>query len=170
MIARTLSLSVCAVCIASVVACGGGRSSDLPPSTTDVNGGTGSDTDSDAGSGPADSDGALRPGVAFMQGYVECCEQGLGQSCCTAEEKDLGRCVEFLGCTPAGSVFIGKITCSKCCDGLAPTPRTKLVDGKCVSYPYIDDNNVCVPCGNGVCDTTAGENPCNCPADCGPPP
>jgi len=153
---RTFSL---ALCIATVVACGG-RSTDLPTEAND--GGT----DSSA----SDSDSALPPGVAFMQGSVKCCEQGLGQSCCTSDEKELGSCVEFRGCTHAGSGYGGKVYCAKCCDGLSLIARTKPVDGACKDDSFPDDGPICAACGNGVCDTTAGENPCNCPADCGPRP
>jgi len=158
-IARTFSL---AVFIATVVACGG-RSTDIPPSTSDT----------DSGSGAADAteaDAALPPGVAFMEGYVACCETGRGQSCCTAEQKEAGECVEFRGCTPAGGGFYAKITCSKCCDGLSVISRAQLVDGTCVYPPFHEVGNVCAACGDGVCEAPTGENPCNCPADCGPPP
>ena len=158
MIARTLSL---ALCITSVVVACGGRSADLSPVTNDASADSSNDDTADA---------ALRPGVAFMEGSVVCCEQGLGQTCCTADEKELGECVEFQGCTRAGAGFVGKTLCAKCCDGLARIPIVKLVDGKCVYPPVHQAGSLCNACGNGVCDTSTGENPCNCPADCGPSP
>jgi hypothetical protein len=146
-------------CAALVIACGG-RSTDLQPEPGD----------SGAEGGSDDVDAALRPGVAFMQGSVACCEQGLGQSCCTSEEKELGRCIEFRGCTREGLGIVGKTQCAKCCDGLGTIPLVKLVDGKCVYPPPHEAGALCAACGNGICDAPAGENPCNCPADCGPPP
>jgi hypothetical protein len=111
------------------------------------------------------SDAALPPGVAFMEGTIKCCAKGLGQSCCTAREKDVGECAEFQGCTPAGHTVRAKIVCSICCEGLVPMSPARYVDGKCES-PQALDSNVCAPCGDGVCNASAGENPCSCPADC----
>ena len=158
MIARTFSLAVCLAC---VIACGG-RSTDLPTETGNGAGG------GDAGS--ADDGAALPPGVAFMEGNVKCCEPGLGESCCAPDDKETGTCGEFPGCTRAGSGFVGKTQCARCCEGLSRIPIVNLVDGTCVYPSPHEAGSLCNACGNGTCDTSTGENPCNCPADCGPPP
>jgi hypothetical protein len=111
------------------------------------------------------SDAALPPGVAFMEGTIKCCATGLGESCCTAREKDVGECAEFQGCTPSGDAVRAKIVCSICCEGLVPMNPARYVDGKCES-PQALDSNVCAPCGDGVCSASDGENVCSCPADC----
>lgn len=119
------------------------------------------------GAADAAADVSLAPGVAFMQGTIKCCDTGLGQSCCSAQEKDVGECAEFLGCTPAGDGLTSKQVCTKCCDGLGAIPRTKLVSGKCVDDVFPGAGSLCAACGDGTCNASAGENPCNCPADCG---
>jgi hypothetical protein len=152
-----------ALCVAAVVACGG-RSSDIPSGTRD-DGGT--STGLASGDMP---DAALPPGVAFMDGNIKCCEQGLGQTCCSPHDKELGACVESRGCTPAGQGISGKDVCSICCGGMGVIFRMSLVDGKCVSDDtHPEEEWICAACGDGVCNTSAGENVCNCAADCGKP-
>jgi len=137
----------------------GGHTTDVPTSTSEDGG-----TASGAASGEG-TDSPLAPGVAFMQGYVACCETGLGNNCCSPAQKERGLCQEFLGCTPAGKGILGKIRCQRCCDGLVPMNPSRVVDGKCES-PQFPDSNVCAPCGDGVCSAESGENTCSCPADC----
>ncbi len=143
------------------LACGG-QSSGVPATGHDERGATASDAAPDGD--------ASRPGVAFMQGSIVCCESGLGQTCCSAEEKERGACAEALPCSPAGSGAGGKIYCSECCDGPGVISRAQLVDGKCVDHSFPDDGPLCAACGDGVCNASAHESSCNCPADCGPPP
>lgn len=54
----------------------------------------------------------------------------------------------------------------KCCDGLQKRCGIPLYDGTCDQAPQrsIYAAPMCLPCGNGICDTL--ENRCNCPEDC----
>lgn len=142
-----------------VVACGG--RSDAPVTRSN-------DADASSSDAPADTAEALPPGVAYMQQGVKCCEKGIGRACCGGH--DDGPCAAYGGfgdCAAAGAGISAKVSCSICCPGLVTISNTKLVDGKCVGGQFLD-SNFCAPCGDGVCQTSAGENPCNCPADCPP--
>lgn len=146
------------------VACGG--RSDAP--ITPQDGGSSND--------PSPADGgrdALPPGVAYEVGGAYCCEKGLGRTCCPPNKA----CSEYGGgfhaCLPAGSAISSKDTCTICCDGDGTNVifRSSLVDGKCVNdATHPEEEWLCAACGDGVCNAAAGENPCSCPADCGPPP
>jgi hypothetical protein len=156
--ARTICLALSAIIAA---ACGGRSDAPAPPP----------DGGSSTPASPSDGgDGILPPGVAYISGGAYCCEKGIGRSCCPPDRG----CAPYGGgldaCLPAGSSISGKDTCTICCEGLGVIGRSKLVDGKCADDPFPDDGALCAACGDGFCHASAGENPCNCPADCGPPP
>jgi hypothetical protein len=141
-----------------VVACGG--RSDAPIIRPDDAGASSSDAPE------ADAAEALPPGVAYIQQGIKCCEKGIDRACCGGEDN----CAPYGGfgdCAHAGSGISGKVACSICCPGLVTISKTKLVDGKCVDDKFLD-SSFCAPCGDGVCQTSVGENPCNCPKDCPP--
>ena len=165
MSARKAMLAL-ALAVSSVVACGG--RSDAPT----ANEGTEASTEAGSATSSAAADGgeSLPPGVAYVVGGVSCCAKGIGRQCCEPG-KPCGPYGGAIGqCLPAGSSISGKDLCTICCDGLGVIGRTKLVDGKCADDAFPDDGALCAACGDGLCHASAGENPCNCPADCGPPP
>jgi hypothetical protein len=74
---------------------------------------------------------------------------------------DAGYCVcDDTTCLGQGQDFMGDPQNHDCCPGLQPAEYWA---GECA---YVDCLCfVCAACGNDACE--AGENPCNCPADCG---
>lgn len=155
-----VAAAVFAVTTMTVVACGG--RSDTPTSRRDV------DASTEAGSS-ADGD-MLPPGVAYVVGGVNCCEKGIDRACCTPGVA----CGAYGGaagdCLRAGASISGKDFCPICCDGMGVIFRMTVVDGKCVSDDtHPEEEWLCAACGDGTCNGSAGENACNCPADCGMP-
>ncbi|MEA2746650.1 MAG: hypothetical protein QOI41_793 [Myxococcales bacterium] len=147
------------------IACGG--RSDAPISDHAA------DASIDASPADASAGDVLPPGVAYEVGGVYCCEKGIGRACCPPNKP----CGEYGGglhaCIPAGSAISSKDACTICCDGdgTGVIFRASLVNGKCVSdETHPEEEWLCAACGDGVCNGSAGENVCSCPADCGPPP
>ena len=65
-------------------------------------------------------------------------------------------------CVPAGGTFPVVPDAPECCAGLEPSAMFDLgPDGAC--WP-LDGAGICIACGDGTCG--AGEDACNCPADC----
>jgi len=59
----------------------------------------------------------------------------------------------------------------ECCAGLTAYGNgcnESVKNGTCVRNPYtvMCGSHLCVNCGDGKCNSAAGENKCNCPADC----
>jgi len=85
---------------------------------------------------------------------------------CTCDPGYISRpgqpCVE-LGqiCEPEGAAASSKYF-TQCCAGLTQVLDVRPVNGQCVQFG--PDYGICTRCGNGTCG--AGENSCNCPADC----
>ena len=80
---------------------------------------------------------------------------------CQPEVEEGGIYGECLG---QGEVIEGKVLGALCCEGLEPIEYSGTgEDGACIVLgpPSLQ---VCAACGNGQCQ--AGENPCNCSADC----
>ncbi|WP_437280824.1 hypothetical protein WME90_09795 [Sorangium sp. So ce375] len=65
-------------------------------------------------------------------------------------------------CSGEGAMASGK-SFTTCCPGLTPIASMERIDGACVTTA--PDAHLCAKCGDGACG--AGENDCNCPADCG---
>lgn len=109
-----------------------------------------------------------------QRGAYRCCLEGQGDSCC---DGDKSTCAEHGGsygaCRGQGEEYEGKVICAQCCEGLTaigterpgPDPTAKLGDlpAGCID-PAPPSIVLCAACGNGTCE--AGENYCNCPADC----
>lgn|GEM_PF-2015156 len=134
---------------------------------------------------------AIEDAGTYHQGVYTCCGAGRGLSCCAEEPGLLGydvqpdggivavgdlhdgsteaNCFRYGGasgaCAGNGDMFDGKDICSICCPGLVRTNQVAPSgDGStCVQAGPVS-LFVCLPCGNGVCETT--ENHCTCPADC----
>jgi hypothetical protein len=70
---------------------------------------------------------------------------------------DAGACVAEGGSTPVIP------NAPECCPGLAPIGCER-PDNEGICPPGCEGATICAQCGNGVCG--AGENACNCPADC----
>ena len=122
------------------------------------------------------------------QCMVGCCGGGAGAGCaaccydapCSAipvEDCPAGRCELVRGCN--GEVLCRRATggaepqCGRagavsapCCEGLLETCFVTNPDGTCGEETGYDSVPFCIDCGDGVCEI--GENPCNCPEDCGP--
>lgn len=74
-----------------------------------------------------------------------------------------GYCVCDDACLGQGEGFMGDPHEHNCCPGLEPIEYAEYWSGECA---YVDCLCfVCAACGNDACE--AGENPCNCPRDCG---
>jgi hypothetical protein len=75
-----------------------------------------------------------------------------------------GYCVcDDTTCLGQGQGFTGDPQNHNCCPGLDPIVYAEYWNGECA---YVDCLCfVCAACGNGACED--GENPCNCPRDCG---
>jgi hypothetical protein len=126
----------------------------------------------DAGDQPLRADAGLG---YTMAGVYRCCLEGQGTSCCTGQPQ--GRCFAYGGlyeaCREQGEEYEGKVICAHCCEGLtrgallepgdAVAPELDGLPAGCddVAPPSL---GVCIACGDGAC--LAGENFCNCPADC----
>jgi hypothetical protein len=131
-----------------LLACGGRDDAPLPVQASGA----------DAAAEAAD---ALPPGVAYVVGAYQCCEEGLGFACCTSDQG----CGAYRACSPLGGYASGKLICSRCCAGLKLIFRTTVVDGGCAPSTTQDDN-FCAACGDGTCRADEGEDACNCPEDC----
>ena len=135
-------------------------------------------TDAPSGDGAGGSDSGPEPDAdAPSCGPFGVCRPPIASSCgdhpglvarpetrCRGPWPDDGFC-----CVPAGTcsvegafVYSGDLPC---CDGLVAIPQTlSFGEGGCAPSRCVGCS-VCVrACGDGVC--TAGEDPCNCPADC----
>jgi hypothetical protein len=130
---------------ALVVACGGRR---------DGAGAEGVDVDA--------STDALPPGVAYVSGAYQCCEQDAGFQCCGPDDR---ACGAYQECTALGGGISAKLICSRCCAGLTPISPATVKDGQCVWGTDLE-SAFCAACGDGACRADQGENRCNCPADC----
>jgi len=57
-----------------------------------------------------------------------------------------------------------------CCAGLTAYggANEKVIDGKCIrnQYAVMNTTQTCIKCGDGVCNSSAGENVCSCSRDC----
>jgi len=113
-------------------------------------------------------------GGGYDQGPYHCCDPNQGTSCCSDYRK--GFCFAYGGtfgaCRGPGEEGDSKIICSKCCDGLQAV-SSLLVQSTASDAGSADGCGlsgappgtfVCIACGDGECG--AGENRCNCPADC----
>jgi hypothetical protein len=107
----------------------------------------------------------------YWQGVYKCCGQTQGTTCCAGIAT--GLCFAYGGiygtCRGNGAEFEGKVICAFCCPGLTAVSQEEFVgavDGgsACIRRKPVS-LLICLPCGDGVC--AAGENRCNCPADCG---
>ncbi len=62
---------------------------------------------------------------------------------------------------------------TSCCAGLTAYSGANYAvqDGVCTrkQYTVMETSAVCLKCGDGVCNSAAGENICGCPADCAAP-
>lgn len=107
-----------------------------------------------------------------------CC----GDAVCEGSE-DNSNCEVDCGAAPFcgdGVCDAGENSCS-CPDdcGAAPTSETVCIDGwdddcdgltDCADADCSSDPACADPCGDGTCDSGAGEDSCTCPEDCGMPP
>jgi hypothetical protein len=152
-------LRVLAVGFFLLAACGGREAPRADP-------GTGSEDAADAG--------------YEMRGVYRCCAKGTGKACCEGVPRSpsgSAMCFQYGGlygdCRAAGELYEGKVLCAGCCDGLE---RSSMVEPGDEVPPELDglpegcDETappsilVCIRCGDGICG--AGENFCNCLADC----
>ena len=110
-------------------------------------------------------------GETYRQGPYLCCAKGDGTQCCAGEQQ--GFCFEYGGlyesCRAEGEEYEGKIICAHCCQGLERVASADVVStdgGAPLECSYGPPSLLrCVRCGDGTCGV--GENPCNCPRDCG---
>ena len=72
-----------------------------------------------------------------------------------------GKCVE--GCLGVGE-FWNEVSLPGCCPGLGLMAPCTLSMGGCACDDVV--GGICGPCGDGVCDEKAGEDPCSCKSDC----
>ncbi|MCW5833941.1 MAG: hypothetical protein KIS78_16190 [Labilithrix sp.] len=114
-------------------------------------------------------------GGRYTQGVYTCCAEGEERACCPPEtlpDPATGRsatCFPYGGargrCVAAGGTLEAKDICSICCPGLArlateaPTGDAGACEDQAPPSVFL-----CAACGDGTCG--AGENACNCPADC----
>ncbi len=137
--------------------------SSAPKGANDAAAATPDETDASADSG------------RYQQGVYTCCAEGEGRACCPPEtlpDPATGRsatCFQYGGvlgrCVEAGGTLEGKDICATCCPGLTRTGReAPMGDAGACEDEGPPSLLVCVACGDGTCG--AGENPCNCPADC----
>jgi len=135
------------------LACGGVTTSSEPVERHE-DGGAAQEAGADAGF-------TIRSGA-------KCCAEGTGRECCAPDES-FTKCAAYGGpfdrCSGAGEPFAAKVPCALCCPGTQTIPITKVApDGSCTFGA--GDSLICAPCGDGVCDPSAGENRCSCPQDC----
>ena len=112
------------------------------------------------------------PDGSYEDGVSHCCPLGDGTDCCAGY--DPGMCFKYGGiyeqCVPEGEIISGKVICAFCCDGLVEVEDLQSMEDTSAEFPDgcglegPPDLLRCVPCGNGVCDSS--ENRCNCPEDC----
>ncbi len=70
-------------------------------------------------------------------------------------------------CAGPGDSVGGRSGVISCCAGLIRLAAGTADPAHCDAPSSVPVGAwVCAPCGNGVCDTVWGEDPCNCPADC----
>jgi hypothetical protein len=89
---------------------------------------------------------------------------------------DGGRYGIYGQCIAAGESFEGKVAPALCCDGLVFRQPLVPTTSVFTSYPsgcgpdlaYNPSEQICLACGNGVCEPP--ENACDCPEDCAAPP
>ena len=95
------------------------------------------------------------------KGPTSCCKDLILNNCvgeCTPSI--LGECVKCRNindvCTPEDI---------PCCEGLIEISLSGIDEGtgECVAATC---GSICSPCGNGICNSGADENKCNCPEDC----
>ncbi len=84
---------------------------------------------------------------------------------CRSSCADEGHCVCDEDCLGQGEEFDGDPEQNRCCPGLEPIVFAEYWQGECGFVNCLCW--VCAACGNGACEQ--GENPCNCPDDCGTP-
>jgi len=147
---RGVGFGVAVAFVAVAVACGGATTSSV-----------------DRGAGDAGSDAEPDAGFTRLNG-AKCCVEGTGRTCC-AEDESEWTCAPYGGgighCSAAGEPYGTKAACSLCCPGMRPIDTSEVApDGTCTLTA--DDSRVCAPCGDGVCDSKAGESRCSCPMDC----
>ena len=121
-----------------------------------------------------DSNFDINPGVneTFDNGIDDNCNYHVDCNDSGRSPDDYAYC-GGMGCHPAGVPF--NSLHGSCCDGLDREDSWKnelSIGGACYDL-VIDDwdwisvlNTVCLDCGNGVCETSEGEDFCKCPADC----
>ena len=107
---------------------------------------------------PTKGEGSTGSTDGFLAAYSFAPDGVCGDGACDAGESPCS-CPEDCGAPPA--------TESDCANG---------IDDDCDGLADCDDADcsadaACIdPCGDGICDTAAGEDPCSCPEDCGTPP
>ena len=103
------------------------------------------------------------------------CEIGETAASCLAD------CNVSTGCVGEGQYVIASklvgvdstpVGPQNCCAGLTKYMgggSEWVQNGVCVKFDHsgMNANYLCVKCGDGICNSAAGENVCNCPADCG---
>jgi hypothetical protein len=112
------------------------------------------------------------PAYCNEHNQCECkvtCEQDMDcafiSKCPSVCDEEQGMCVCDEFCTQAGEMYIPDSSGQhNCCPGLEPLTCADYVNGECLWVDCDCECYICAACGNGVCE--AGENPCNCPADC----
>jgi hypothetical protein len=95
---------------------------------------------------------------------TRCCSEGTGTSCCRPNDSWFA-CAATFACAGAGEPYATKAPCARCCAGLRPIPISRPSPGGDCTVTGTD-SRVCAPCGDGVCDTEAGESRCSCRMDC----
>ena len=96
---------------------------------------------------------------------------GAGKACCCQGQKKCAAEGQSI-MAPASPASMNLPT--TCCSGLTPYMgggSESVQNGACVKsqYALMPASFLCVKCGDGICNSAAGENVCNCPQDCGRP-
>jgi len=103
------------------------------------------------------------------------CPADCGPVACAKEGQSIPAPWTVVGAGAAIGTASPTVLPTSCCSGLTAYTNganESVQNGACVrsQYTVMNTNYLCVKCGDGVCNSSAGENVCNCAKDCGAAP